>query len=191
MVHELKGYHGTSLSSATQIVKSNYELSIGDKEWLGDGVYFFIEGLSTSPNEQARKWAIAQAWNTKNKIYGYKKYAVLKSTITVHDDNLLDLTTEDGIKILEYIYDRFEDKIRILKKKLKFIDGLLINLARGEQFLDIDVAKGNFYIKFARERIKAINLRTPNCTICAVYAPNKNLSEVKIVNIADVEHKEV
>ena len=191
MVHEFKGYHGTSLSLATQIIKSNYQLSIGDKEWLGDGVYFFIDSLSTRPNEQAREWAIAQAWNLKDKIYGYKKYAVLKSTITVYDDNLLDLTTEDGIQILKYIYDRFEKKLKTLKKKLKFIDGLLINLARGEQFLDIDVAKGNVYIKFAKERINAINLRTSNCTICAVYDPNKNHSEVKIVKIADVEHKEV
>lgn len=186
MVHELKGYHGTSFLSAVEIIKSNYNLSIGDDEWLGNGVYFFIEGLSTKPNEQAQKWAIAQAWDSRTSGYKYKKYAVVKSTIKVEDENLLDLTTEDGIKILEYIYDCFEKKIRTLKKKFKPIDGLLINLARGEKILDIDVVKGNFYIKFARERTKSINLRTANCTICTVYDPNKNLSDANIVNIADI-----
>jgi len=49
-VIKIKGYHGTSVNSAELIVKSNYEKSIGDKEWLGDGVYFFIDGLSSKPN---------------------------------------------------------------------------------------------------------------------------------------------
>lgn len=73
-----------------------------------------------------------------------------------------------------------------MKRSLKFIDGLVINLARGEGILDVDVVKGNFYIKFARERIYGINLRTNNCTICTVFEPNKNLSNSTILKIGDV-----
>ena len=58
---------------------------------------------------------------------------------------------------------------------MKFYDGLILNLARGEGFLPLEVVKGNFYIKFAQERIERINLRTSNCTICTVYNPNKNI----------------
>ena len=33
----IEGHHGTSLKSAQFILASNYPLSIGDDEWLGDG----------------------------------------------------------------------------------------------------------------------------------------------------------
>ena len=181
------GYHGTSVNSAQLIIKSNYEKSIGDKEWLGDGVYFFIDGLSSKPNEQAKEWAISQSWDNMRGDYTYKEYCVIKSEIKVFEDNFLDLTKEDGIEILSYLYETFEEKISKLNKSLKFIDGLLINLARNEGILPIDVVKGNFYIKFAKERIKRINLRTPNCTISTVFEPNKNIRESTIVNTGDIK----
>lgn len=186
-VIKFKGYHGTSVNSAELIVKSNYEKSIGDKEWLGDGVYFFIDGLSSKPNEQAKDWAISQSWDKIKGQYTYKEYCVIKSEIEVIEDNFLDLTKEDGVEVLSYLYDVFEDKISNLKKSLKFIDGLLINFARKEGILPIDVVKGNFYIKFAQERIKRINLRTPNCTISTVFEPNKNIKDSTIVSAGDIK----
>ncbi|GET30017.1 hypothetical protein [Prolixibacter sp. SD074] len=62
-MHHFTGHHGTSHRSAKLIIKSNFELSIGDDEWLGNGVYFFIKGISSKPDEQAKKWAIAHAWD--------------------------------------------------------------------------------------------------------------------------------
>ena len=47
MVFSFDGFHGTSFDSAKKILSNNYELSIGDDEWLGDGVYFFVSGVST------------------------------------------------------------------------------------------------------------------------------------------------
>jgi len=73
------------------------------------------------------------------------------------------------------LVERYKDKIETIGKKMKFYDGLILNLARGEGFLPLEVVKGNFYIKFAQERIERINLRTSNCTICTVYNPNKNI----------------
>lgn len=186
-VIKLKGYHGTSINSAQHIIKSNYEKSIGDKEWLGDGVYFFIKGLSSKPNEQAKEWAISQSWNNTKGNYTYKEYCVIKSEIEVPEENFLDLTKEDGIEVLSYLYDNFEDKISSLKKSLKFIDGLLINLARNERILPIDAVKGNFYIKFAQQRIKRINLRTSNCTISTVFEPNKSIKESTIVKTGEIK----
>lgn len=181
------GYHGTSRKAAMQIVSANYEFSIGDKEWLGDGVYFFIEGLNSNPNSQAEEWAKAQSWDKNLKLNKYNEYCVLQTLIQVSDENLLDLNKEEGIEILEYLYERFEKKINTLKKRLEPIDGLLINLAIKEDVLPIDVVKGNFYIKFARERIKRINLRTPNSTICSVVNPQKCLSDTKIIKSGEVK----
>lgn len=187
MLYQISGYHGTSLKSAKLIISSNFKLSVGDKEWLGNGVYFFINGISSKPEKQAEDWAIAEAWDKIAQRNKYERYSVIKSSIEVEDDKFLDLTVEEGVEILNYLTDKFEKKIKILKKRLVFIDGLVINLARGEGILDIDVVKGNFYIKFARERIGRINFRTNNCTICTVFEPNKNIINSTILKIGEVQ----
>jgi len=187
MTLQFTGYHGTNLIAAKNIVSSNYEISKGDDEWMGNGVYFFINGLSSKPEEQAKKWAIATSWNNKKKIYNHKSYCIINSIIEVEEENFLDLTSEDGIEILSYLYDKFEKKIKKLNINFKPMDGLLINLARGEGILPIDVVKGNFYIKFAKERTKKITLRTANSTICTVYKPNDNIVSSKIIEIGDIK----
>ncbi len=187
MLLQFNGYHGTSLDAAKKIVGANYESSIGDDEWLGNGVYFFTKGISSKPEEQAKKWAIAQSWDNERRIYKYKEYCVIDSLIEVDEDNFLDLTKEEGVEVLSYLTECFENKISKLKRSLKAIDGLLINLAREEGILPIDAVKGNFYIKFAKERIKNITLRTSNCTVCTVFEPTKNITNSNILEIGDIK----
>lgn len=187
MIHNIIGFHGTSTDSAKEILKSNYELSIGDNHWVGNGVYFFIEGISSKPDEQSKKWAKTQSWDKKTKKLKYKFYCIIKSEISVNEENLLDLTKEDGVEILSYLFRKYEDKINKLGKKVEYYDGLLINLARGEGLLDIQVVKGNFYIKFAEERIRGINLRTANCTICTVFEPRINIRNSIIVSTGEIK----
>lgn len=183
------GFHGTSLNSAKEILKSNFELSKGDIEWLGNGVYFFTIGISSKPEDQAEKWAIAQSWDNVSQNYRYNNYYVLKSKIVVDDNKFLDLTHEDGLEILECLVAKFKSKIKTLGKKLEYLDGFLINLARDEGILEIDAIKGNFYIKLANERIKRINLRTNNCTICTVYQPTYNLKEITILKTGKIKNE--
>jgi hypothetical protein len=175
------GHHGTSAASAKEILRNNYHLSIGDDEWLGDGVYFFVLGLSSKTAELAEKWTIAQAWNKDEKALRYSEYCVMQAQIEVEEAHLLDLTTEEGVEVLNYLVDRFKDKIDTIGRKLRFYDGLLLNLARGEGLLPLEVVKGNFYIKFAKERIERIELRTSNCTVCTVYEPTKNIKSNAII----------
>ncbi len=184
-----EGYHGTSLKSAKEILKSNFELSIGDVEWLGNGVYFFINGISSKPEEQAEKWAVAQSWDKNLQNYRYNNYCVLKSKIIIEENKFLDLTHEDGLEILEYLVVKFENKIKKIGKKLEYLDGFIINLAREEGIFEIDAIKGNFYIKFADERIKRINLRTNNCTICTVYKPIDNLEEITVLKTGKIKNE--
>lgn len=180
-------FHGTSMESATLIVSSNFVLSLGDKEWLGDGVYFFIEGISSKPIEQAKQWAIAEAWDNTNKCYKYNKYGVIQSNIIVDEDKFLDLTKEDGVEILAYILECHQNKIKRINKKFDYLDGTLINFARGENLIEVDVVKGNFYIKFTQSRIKNANLRTSNCTICAVVNPEKHISKSSLRFIGKIK----
>jgi len=186
MIINLEGYHGTSLESAQSIQSSKYDLSTGDEEWLGDGVYFFIKGISSKLEDLAVKWAISRAWDNKFKRNKYRNYCVLLSHIEVHDDNFLDLTTEDGLDVFDYIIDRYIKKMGSIRKTVKYQDGQFLNFARRENIVDIEVAKGNFYIKFTKEKIKGLNLRTNNCTICTVFDPAKNIKSTKIITNGSV-----
>ncbi len=187
MILSIKGHHGTSLDSAKAIINSNYELSIGDDEWLGSGVYFFVEGISSKTEELAEKWAKTQAWDKKSRKYKYLKYCLMESNIEVEESEFLDLTTEEGVEVLSYLVDRYLEKIAQTGLKLTFKDGLLLNLARKEGLFPLEVVKGNFYIKFAKERIKRINLRTSNCTICTVYTPEKSITSNFVIKTGTIK----
>lgn len=192
---ELDGFHGTNSSNYESIKINNFKASLGDKEWLGDGAYFFIDGISDTPDKNALDWAKATAWDKKDRKYTYTECAIIVAKIKVlEDSNLLDLTTLDGIKIFNYIRERYVEKLKSARKYIKnipskiltnspreFLDGRLINDARREGFLDIQVSKGNFYIKFTNERIYGIATRTPNVTICCVHAPIVNISKDDII----------
>lgn len=184
----IKGHHGTSQDSAKSIIQSDFRLSKGDKEWLGDGVYFFVKGISSNTVDLARKWAVAEAWDNRLKRYTYRNYCVIESEIKVEEAHFLDLTTEEGVKILGYLVDKFIEQIEKTGRTLRYVDGLILNLARKEKILPIEVVKGNFYIKFAKERIKRINLRTSNCTICTVtvYVPDKNIVQNRIITTGKI-----
>lgn len=177
----IKGYHGTDSNSCREILHSNYKISEGDEHWLGDGVYFFIDGLSADTIGLAEKWAVAQSWDNDKKCYKYNRYEVLESQIEVKEENFLDLTTKEGVEVLFYLVDRYLAMLKLIKKGLDFYDGLLINLAREEGIIPLDVIKGNFYIKFEKERKYRIYLRTCNCTICVVYDTDKNIKSTKSI----------
>lgn len=99
---------------------------------------------------------------------------MIKSTIFVDDSHVLDLTTYEGIQILNYIQRRCAQKLASIGRGIGFIDGYLITFARIEMGLDIDVVKGNEYIQLEEtDRKYNIRRRVSNCTICAVY--NKEL----------------
>ena len=127
------GCHGTSLTTGTNIVKTNFEISTKPDEWLGDGAYFFVEGINNNIDLLADKWANCQSWDNSSKSYSYNEFCVIKSQIQVEEDFFLDLTNQEGVEVLEYIIERFINKINSLNKKLRFIDGMLINLARNEK----------------------------------------------------------
>lgn len=182
---KLKGFHGTSTTNADAILKEGFKSSVGDEEWLGDGVYFFTEGISPPPQNNAVKWAIAQSWDNVQKKHTYNNYSVIKSDISVEGDNFLDLTSPKGIEFFNYLRNKYIESVKKGKVKPKnqdFKDGHIINDARAFLDVKIDVTKGNFYIKFSVERIYNINFRTPNATILAVFdvnTINNNLSIIK------------
>ncbi len=164
------GYHGTSTANANAIIKEGFKMSKGDEQWLGDGVYFFIKGISQHPDIQAEDWANVSAWNKTKQRNDYSFFSILKSMIEIDEDKTLDLTTNEGIEILDYLQEKCKSKLLKLGIPKFPIDGQLINLARVENIFEIDASIGNFYIKLNKfDRINNLTRRTPNSTIAAIY----------------------
>ena len=82
----------------------------------------------------------------------------------------MDLTTYEGIRILNYIQRKCAQKLATINRGVGYIDGYLINFAREEMGLPIDIVKGNEYIQLEEsDRLYNIRRRVSNCTICTVY----------------------
>ena len=92
MKMEFDAYHGTLQSHARDIVTQGYTYSVGNEHWLGDGVYFFIEGIGYSPDKAAELWAEFRAHKSHTQFC-----ASIKSLVNVDDSDMLDLTSYEGI----------------------------------------------------------------------------------------------
>ena len=88
----ITGYHGTSsIKNADNIIEKGYNISKTEKNWLGDGIYFY-------PNFE-------DAYNWKNITTNEKSEAILHSIIKIDEDELLDLDTKEGRYLLNNIFD--------------------------------------------------------------------------------------
>lgn len=171
----MKAFHGTTHESAKSILADGFVYSSGNEHWLGDGVYFFVDGLGYAPDKAAELWAEYRAFKQHNQFC-----ALIASIIDIEDERFLDLTTYEGIRILNYIQLKCVQKLAATGRGVGFIDGFLINFAREEMGLEIDVVKGNEYIQLeAVDRKYNIRRRISNCTICAVHN-KETISEAKI-----------
>lgn len=172
---ELKVFHGTTQESAKSILTEGFTFSLGNEHWLGDGVYFFVEGVGYAPERAAELWAEYRAYKQQSPFC-----ALIEASIHVDEECVLDLTTYEGIRILNYIQRKCAQKLATIGRGVGYVDGYLINFAREEMGLPIDVVKGNEYIQLEEsDRRYNIRRRVSNCTICSVY--NKNvLSDLTI-----------
>lgn len=165
---QIDGFHGTSKVYANEILAGGYNSSKGDNHWIGDGVYLFVDGIGDG-HVNAKDWAIYKAWDNKTKHNVYPYYAVIKSSVEVNEDEMLDMTTHDGVELFNYILDKCSVKLAEIGKQKTFIDGYVVNFGRDELGMRIAVVKANLYIQLKRsDRIQKIRRRTQNCTICAV-----------------------
>jgi hypothetical protein len=175
------GFHGTNFSATDSISSNGFQASKGDEHWLGDGIYFFLEGLSRTPEIQAEDWAKAQAWDNRKREFKYDKFVVFEAQIQAYEKECLDLRTSDGVEVFQYFKNQFITKIKKHSRGLNYLDGLIINLAKNEGIIPISLVIANFYIKFTKERIEKVNLRVQNCTICNVLDSNASIWSFRVI----------
>lgn len=163
--HHFVGYHGTDASKVSSIQQFNFNKSTEDDDWLGHGVYFFVEGISC-PVENASEWAVNQAFKKK-----YAEYAVLQADIV--GIRLLDTTTLDGLKAFNTIRNALIRKHNSYFHPARNIyedDRLMWNMVA--KALKLDIIIHNLYIKDNIQRRKRIASNVPNTTVICVKEPS-------------------
>lgn len=85
MILSYVGYHGCDKESGKEVLRSKFLPSEGDRQWLGDGVYFF-------ENDPVP----AEWWAEQRKKF--KEWMVLRSIIEVDVTAILDLLRQDHYK---------------------------------------------------------------------------------------------
>lgn len=171
-----EAYHGTTHSNAAEIALEGFRASLGNAHWLGDGVYFFVDGIGYEPLRAAELWAEYRAYKNKE-----SQCAVIKSMLEADDAEILDLTTYEGIRIINYIQRQCAQRLASIGRAAGYVDGYIINFAREKMGLNFSIVIGNEYIQLEEEDRKyGIRRRTSNCTICAVCERDK-IKNVKTI----------
>ena len=166
------GYHGTSKECADEILKGSFFRSKSYDQWLGEGVYFFIDGISDA-REDAENWARNMSFDPKTKTKKYDVLKVLKSSIIAEENHILDLDTAKGKIFFLTFRQRFYKEIRAAKKQIKSncSDGFFIELIKKKNvtFKPLKIVKCMMAVKLKEsDKVSGTFSRIPNCTILSV-----------------------
>jgi len=170
MTDVMKGYHGTDNSNVNSIKNNNFKKREDNNHWLGNGLYFFIDGVGESPDINAEKWAIAESWNNQLHCYTYNVYSVLSCDIMLNKGNILNLTQVSGLNLFNKFREKLINETDMHELKTDYSnyrsDFKLLELLKDK--FNINIVIVHVYIKFAKQRIVRLNSRIPNCTILSV-----------------------
>lgn len=178
---KIAGYHGTYPRNVDGIVQNNFFESKNHEIWLGDGVYFFVEGIGIfPPMVYAKQFAKDQCWDKDEKKYKETEIVVLEAVIRINNDKFLDLTDFRATQLFNQFRQDIIEKIEKSGKFLmgKYKDADVFKLMREK--LGIEFVKANVYIKFAAQRIGQFDSIIPNVTILAVNNPTQNIQKRSI-----------
>lgn len=111
------GYHGTSASSAQNIIKTQifeYNPDDNNKLFLGAGVYFYYDRLD------AIEWNIKDYRDNNNYNFPTYKdlldcYAVIEANLSIEECNILNLDDREGLM-------KYKEIVRSIKDFLKPIE---------------------------------------------------------------------
>lgn len=182
---KITGYHGTYPENIDSIMANNFYESQNHDMWIGDGVYFFIDGIGAlEPTEYAKQYAIDSCYDKDSKTYLKDEVCVLEAIIKINNDKYLDLTENIGSQLFNTFRKQTISKIEQSGKRPisgEYNDADVFKIMRDE--LGIEFVKSNVYIKFAVQRIARFESRIPNVTILVVNNPTKHIQRptIKVV----------
>jgi hypothetical protein len=173
---KITGYHGTALEKADSILSQNFIESINHTKWFGDGVYFFIHGVSIeSPIEIAHQFCLDNRSDIP--LPERNNVCVIEAVVKVNNNKLLDLTIVPGNQLFNSYRDNIIADFAKAGKKLKsdVTDYHIFQDMRKN--LGIEFVKGNVYIRLGIQRKLELPSKVPNVTIFVVNKPLSNINK--------------
>ncbi|MDI6634814.1 MULTISPECIES: hypothetical protein [Pantoea] len=178
-LNEFVCYHGTTKDAALSIISDGFRLSSSNEDWLGNGVYFFINGIS-NPLEKAKEWA--RNSNVDDEL------CVIKAKVKLDESQLLDLRSTDGLKeyneqkdhiIKEHYFDLLVRRdLKIKKRKdIRLDDCIIMRMLMNR--MNYRCVIHNVYIKDKLQRELALESSYPNSTVLCV-------NELSLIESCDV-----
>jgi len=175
----LVGYHGTDSSLVPSIQQNNFIPSTANRDWVGHGVYFFIEGVGC-PVGNATEWAKNQAYDRLEPKYSH--FSILQADVKC--ERLLDVRTDKALNVYNQIRNAMIQKFKNVFRKCNHInesDCKMWNLV--SEYLDLEVIIQNLYIKDCHQRRLKISSNVPNTTVMCVRKPR--FIDKQSINLAE------
>mgnify|MGYP003382375764 CR=1 FL=1 len=181
----IRGFHGTLASRAESIRKSGIYPSDNRDDWLGDGTYFFIDGLD-DPWTSASQWARCKAWDKVEGEFDEQHVAVIEAAISVDGSRVRDLREPEQCRAFHRARRRWlKEQVPGGSMGRERPDETSFDTDFVEHFRaqhGVDVVVGDFYIQLSlRERHFRLDSRIPNVSVLCV-APSPE-AEVEILEI--------
>lgn len=175
----LTGFHGTDTSLVKSIKEKNFYLSSNVDDWLGKGVYFFIEGI-TCPIKNACEWAANQAYDKRTHSYKYKHYVVLEAQIMLDEEKVFDTRDDKALVVFNELRDAIikkHNKLFQQNNELHENDRIIWDIISSDNGLEGIIH--NLYIKDKFQRINRVHSNVPNTTVLCV----KDASSIDVPSI--------
>lgn len=191
MTTTYRGFHGTLASRVDSIRTSGIYPSDNPDDWLGEGTYFFIEGLD-DPRTSAAQWARCKAWDKHDQEFDESTVAVIEAAITVEASAVFDLREPSNAQHFHRVRRRWLKSLVPRRsthlprpEKDRFDTDLLDHF---KQENEIAALIGDFHIQFSlRERHFRLDSRIPNVTVlCLSNGISTAATEIVDVTIGPV-----
>lgn len=186
-----RGFHGTLASRVDSIRSSGIYPSDNPDDWLGEGTYFFIEGLD-DPKSSAAQWARCKAWDKHDQEFDESTVAVVEVAIEVDAAGVFDLREPSNARHFHRVRRRWLKSLvprrstHLPRPEKDRFDTDLLDQFKQENAITALI--GDFHIQFSlRERHFRLDSRIPNVTVlCLSNGPTGATTEIVDVTVGPV-----
>lgn len=167
------GYHGTNQIHLYSIQRNNFWVGENrDGRYLGQGAYFFVEGVASKPPER-----LAADWgNFDGRRKGYRQWVVIKAEADM--SKMLDLTDSRQMRMFNILREDLGPSVKPTvaeQRKHCGIDVAIIEILKERQ--PIACIRANVYSTFQGNNIAS---HLPNVTILCVCEPDEAIPKASI-----------
>lgn len=199
MTISIRAYHGTLASRVDSIRSSGIYPSDNPDDWLGEGTYFFVDGLD-DPWTSASQWARCKGWDKAHQEFSERSVAVIEVMISADESTTFDLRDHASMKEFHRARRKWLKSLvprgstHRTRPEATTFDTDFVDLFKQQK--GIAVLLGDFHIQFSlRERHFRLESRIPNVSMLCLSNPAPNvdvaITEITITPAASFLESEV